>query len=153
MTRPNRKSRRVPRRKKKRRRRGLTPSWMGAEYAAYIFFMKCDDHPELVKVGLSSDPVRRAFDVEKGRASADCRIRKASFQFDRRGTQSCRYLQYCRARGEWFKCSVSAATSAILYAAGSESGASRRREEWIEAQAHPLSRKSSGVKFFDSRCS
>jgi hypothetical protein len=80
---------------------------MGADYAAWIYVMKCDDHPELVKVGLSSDPVRRAFDVRKKGALLPiveyAKQVSNAIDVERKAHQS---LQYCRARGEWFKCSV-----------------------------------------------
>jgi hypothetical protein len=112
---------------------------MDAYYGAWIYVMKCDDHPELVKVGLSNDPVRRAFQVrKKGALLPIVEYAKQAFNpinIERRVHQS---LQHCRVRGEWFKCSVSVATAAILGAVGSDGSASKGREEWIEEQAQAV---------------
>lgn len=49
-------------------------------------------------------------------------------------------LKRFRVRGEWFRCSVSTATNAILCVtmAADEAGACKTRDEWIEEQAQAL---------------
>jgi fatty acid desaturase len=49
-------------------------------------------------------------------------------------------LKRYRVRGEWFRCSVSTATNAILCvaAAAGESGPCKARDEWIQEQARAL---------------
>jgi len=107
MTGPYQKPRRKQRRAGKLRRRGPTPT-------TWIYVMKCDDHPDLVKVGFSSNPVRRAFGLRKKGALLPIveYAKQASNVIDveRKAHQS---LEYCRVHGEWFKCSVSVATTAI----------------------------------------
>ena len=96
---------------------------MDADYAAWIYVMKCDDHPELVKVGLSRNPVRRAFDVRKKGARLPvveyAKQVSNPINIERKAHQS---LRYCRAHGEWVKCTVTVATAAILDATGSDHG-------------------------------
>jgi T5orf172 domain len=142
---PNRKPRRVQRRVKKRRRLGPTPLWTAADYVAWIYVMRCEDHPDLVKVGLSGDPVRRAFEVrEKGAILPIVEYGRQApnaADIERRAHES---LRYCRAHGEWFRCSVAVATTAIIYASGTQNGTSRGREEWIEDQAQAVAKDWSG---------
>jgi hypothetical protein len=105
--------------------------------------MNCEDRPDQVKVGLSVDPVRRAFGVRRKR------IRGAVLPIVEYGKQvsnavelereTHELLKRYRVRGEWFRCSVSTATDAILsVAAAGESGPSKTRDEWIEEQVQAL---------------
>jgi hypothetical protein len=95
--------------------------------------MTCEDRPDLVKVGLSSDPVRRAFEIRK--EGAVLPIVEYGKQVSDAAEVECKaheFLKHYHAHGEWFTCRVSIATNAILYAAGSGSSASKGRDEWME---------------------
>ena len=114
------------------------------EHAAWLYVMNCEDRPTLVKVGFSGDPVVRAFGVRSERK------RGAVLPIVEYGKQVSNAVElerkthgllkrYC-CRGEWFRCSVSTATAAILRVAeaADEAGAFKTRDEWMEEQAQAI---------------
>jgi hypothetical protein len=106
--------------------------------------MNCEDRPDQVKVGFSVDPVGRAFGVRRKRKRGTFlpiveygKQVSNALEFERKTHE---LLKRYRVRGEWFRCSVSTATAAILRvaAAAGESGPSKARDEWIEEQAQAV---------------
>jgi hypothetical protein len=110
--------------------------------------MNCEDRPDQVKVGFSVDPVDRAFGVRRKRRrgtflpTVEYGKQVSNARELERKTHE--LLKRYRVRGgvrrEWFRCSVSTATAAILRvaAAAGESGPSKARDEWIEEQAQAV---------------
>ena len=118
--------------------------WRKPGYVAWLYVMSCEGRPGLGKVGLSVDPVRRAFGVrrkkktrggspivEYGKQVSD------AVELERKTHE---LLKRYRVRDEWFRCSVSTATAAILRVAeaAGESGPFKARDEWIEEQAQAV---------------
>jgi hypothetical protein len=107
--------------------------------------MNCENRPDQVKVGFSVDPVGRAFGVRRIK-----RKRRTFLPIVEYGKQvsnarelerkTHELLKRYRVRREWFRCSVSTATAAILRVADAsgESGPSKTRAEWIEEQAQAV---------------
>ena len=111
------------------------------EHAAWLYVMNCEDRPDQVKVGFSVDPVGRAFGVRRRKRKRGTFLPIVEYgkqvsnalELERKTHE---LLKRYRVRGEWFRCSVSTATAAILRvaAAAGESGLSKARDEWIEEQ-------------------
>ena len=107
--------------------------------------MNCEDRPDQVKVGFSVDPVGRAFGVRRRKRKRGTFLPIVEYgkqvsnalELERKTHE---LLKRYRVRGEWFRCSVSTATAAILRvaAAAGESGLSKARDEWIEEQAQAV---------------
>ena len=112
-------------------------------YVAWLYVMNCEDRPNQVKVGLSVDPVARAFGVRRKRKRGTVlpiveygkQVSNAA-ELERKIHE---LLKRYRVRLEWFRCSVSIAIDTILLvAAAGETGPSRARDEWIEEQAQAV---------------
>jgi hypothetical protein len=114
-------------------------------YAAWLYVMSCEDRPSLVKVGLSIDPVRRAFEVRKRRKRGAIlpiveygKLVSDAVEQERKTHE---LLKRYRVRGgEWFRCPIATAIKAILCVAmaADEAGAIKTRDEWIQEQARAL---------------
>ena len=118
--------------------------WRKPGYVAWLYVMNCEDRPDQVKVGLSVDPVSRAFGVRRKRKRGTFlpiveygKQVSNALELERKTHE---LLKRYRVRGEWFRCSVSTATAAILRVAeaAGESGPFKARDEWIEEQAQAL---------------
>ena len=134
----------TPNRRRKRVVLRARVVWRKPGHVAWLYVMSCEDRPNLVKVGLSIDPVRRAFEVRKGRKRGAIlpiveygKQVSDAVELERRTHE---FLKRYRVRGEWFRCSVLTATNAILCVsmAADEAGAFKTRGEWIEEQARAL---------------
>ena len=106
--------------------------------------MNGEDRPGLVKVGFSGDPVNRAFGVRRERKRGAVlpiveygKQVSDAVELERKTHE---LLKRYRVRGEWFRCSVSTATAAILRVAeaADEVGAFKTRDEWMEEQAQAI---------------
>jgi hypothetical protein len=118
--------------------------WRKPGYVAWLYVMSCEGRPGLGKVGLSVDPVRRAFGVRRKRKRGAVlpiveygKQVSDAVELERKTHE---LLKRYRVRGEWFRCSVSTATAAILRVAeaAGESGPFKARDEWIEEQAQAV---------------
>jgi T5orf172 domain len=141
---PNRRPKRAVLSARERRRIRARVDWRKPGYVAWLYFMNCEDRPDQVKVGLSVDPVRRAFGVRRKRKRGAVlpiveygKQVSNAVELERKTHE---LLKRYRVRREWFRCSVLTATAAILRvaAAAGESGPSKVRDEWIEEQAQAL---------------
>ena len=118
--------------------------WRKPGYVAWLYVMSCEDRPGFVKVGFSGDPVNRAFGVRRERKrGAVLPIIEYGKHVSNAVELECKtheLLKRYRVRAEWFRCSVSTATAAILRVAeaAGESGPFKVRDEWIEEQAQAL---------------
>ena len=107
--------------------------------------MNCEDRPDQVKVGFSVDPVGRAFGVRRRKRKRGTFLPIVEYgkqvsnalELERKTHE---LLKRYRVRGEWFRCSVSTATAAILRVAeaADEAGAFKTRDEWMEEQAQAI---------------
>ena len=104
--------------------------WRDDDYTAWIYIMTCEDRPGLVKVGLSSDPVRRAFEIRKqGAALPTIEYARRVWGARHVERKAHDFLNAYHVRGESFRCSVSEATGAICQAAENQRIEEQFRED------------------------
>jgi hypothetical protein len=82
------------------------------DYVAWLYVMNCEDRPDLVKVGLSVDPIARAFGVRRTRKRGMVlpiveygKQVSNAVELERKIHELLKRYRV-RGRREWFRCSV-----------------------------------------------